>query len=86
MKTFSHEFLDRMRAIEAQADTAKISFTQLCREAGVARGTFERWRKGNVPKSIQIMDALSAGVAEANRRRAVKIGEVTRKLRETANA
>ncbi len=46
--------------LEAQAREAGKSISEVCREAGVARSTFTRWKSGDHTPNIRTIQKLSA--------------------------
>jgi len=62
MTTFSEAFKAKLADIERRAKAAGSNMTQVCKNTGIARVTFERW--GNrPPQTIAKMDELEAEVA-----------------------
>jgi DNA transposition AAA+ family ATPase len=45
-------------SLKQQCEEVGISINQLCREAGVDRGTVERWKQRD-PNTINILNALN---------------------------
>jgi hypothetical protein len=63
-KTFYDDFLARLDSLESRARAAGITLTHMCRDAGIARATPDRWRK-SAPKSIRAIDELEKAVVAA---------------------
>lgn len=61
---FQTEFLSRLDAIESRGKAVGLTLTHICREAGTARATPDRWRK-RPPLSVVLIDKLEAVVAQA---------------------
>ncbi len=58
-KTLTQEFQERTADILARARKNDISLNQICRGAGAARATPDRWTL-RVPKSITLVDDIEA--------------------------
>ena len=58
-KTLAQEFKERTADILARAKQGEISLNQICRGAGAARATPDRWAI-RVPKSITLVDDIEA--------------------------
>lgn len=67
--SFQRAFQDRLDQIEARGKKAGLTLTHICRSAGIARATPDRWRKSS-PLSVQLIDKMESVVAEAERARA----------------
>lgn len=67
--SFKTEFDARIDAIDRRAKAAGTSLTELCRRAGVARSTPDRWRKVT-PKTVQIVTDLESHLETIERERA----------------
>lgn len=67
--SFKTEFDARIDAIDTRAKAAGTSLTELCRRAGVARSTPDRWRKVT-PKTVEIVTELEAKLVEIETQRA----------------
>lgn len=59
---FASVFRRRLRDIERGARLAGINMTVVCAEANVGRATPNRWRRGDVPLTIEIIDKMEAVV------------------------
>lgn len=64
MTTFSEEHQKRIRALDGRAQAAGTNMTQVCKNTGIARATYERWLQ-RPPQSITKLDELEAEVARA---------------------
>lgn len=62
--SFQKMFQDRLDNIEERGRARGLTLTHICRYAGVARATPDRWRK-NTPLSVELIDKMEAVVAEA---------------------
>lgn len=60
--SFEAAFRSRMDALFLRANKAGMSVTAVCKEAGIARATPDRWRK-KAPLSIQLVDQMEQVVA-----------------------
>lgn len=65
--SFYSAFLARLNNIEDRAQRVGITLTHICRDAGIARATPDRWRK-NPPKSIKLMDDMERAVIAAEQK------------------
>lgn len=61
---FYSTFLQKVDSLEERAKNVGITLTHICRDAGIARATPDRWRK-QAPKSIRLIDEMEAAVAAA---------------------
>ena len=59
--TYAAEFVERLNKLEADALQLGMNTSELCREAGIARSTPDRWRK-TIPKTVQVLTALEEAV------------------------
>lgn len=59
-ETFGQVFAARLRRIEEDAKLVGISMAEVCREAGVGRSTPGRWARGEVPKTVRVVESLEA--------------------------
>ena len=66
MSKFSDIFAERIRALEARAKAAGSNVTQICKNTGIARATYERWLD-RPPQSITKLDELEAEVERAEK-------------------
>ncbi|BCP56218.1 hypothetical protein K32_48350 [Kaistia sp. 32K] len=64
--TFTGEFHSRLDSIIERGKAAGLNLSDICKKAGVARATPDRW-KAKAPKTIQVVDQLEAAVAKAER-------------------
>lgn len=62
MTTFSQEHKARISALDERARAAGSNMTQVCKNTGIARATYERWLE-RPPQSITKLDELEAEVA-----------------------
>lgn len=62
--TFEEEFNRRLSDIVKRGEAQGMTLTHICREAGVARATPDRW-KAAPPLSITLVDKMEAVVAKA---------------------
>lgn len=69
-ETFGRVFADRLRLIEDGAKAVGLTMSEVCREAGIGRSTPGRWARGELPKTVRVVESLEA-VIDA-RRRAIK--------------
>lgn len=53
--------------IEAKAKAAGMSINQLCKEAGVARSIFTRWKNGDTSPSVDNVNRLIETLNRASR-------------------
>lgn len=63
---FQDEYLRRLDEIESRGRECGLTLTHICREAGVARATPDRWRK-RPPLSVALVDRLEAVVTAAEK-------------------
>ncbi len=64
--TFEAEFRRRLNSIISRGAAVGMTVTKLCKAAGVARATPDRWRK-KAPKTIELIDQFEAQVVEAEK-------------------
>lgn len=57
MSNFVNVFHQTIDTLEAEAKSAGLTLTSICRDLGVSRATPDRWRK-KVPKTIELMTAM----------------------------
>lgn len=62
--TFYNQFIAELDEIERRAKNVGSSITDICREAGIARATPDRWRK-KAPKSVDLIDKMRTAVKAA---------------------
>lgn len=62
-KDFESEFLDRVRKIEHEALAMGSNITEVCRRAGVARATPDRWRR-STPTTVVLVKKMEETLAE----------------------
>jgi hypothetical protein len=55
--------LDRIKEIEMQLLSRKISVSQLCRRADLAQTTWVRWKKAEYPPSVKAWARVEAAFA-----------------------
>lgn len=67
--TFEATFADRLDEIERRGRAVGLTMTHICREAGTARATPDRWRN-QAPLSVKLMDKMEAVVAAAEKKAA----------------
>ncbi|MGE4340238.1 MAG: hypothetical protein AB7E55_30440 [Pigmentiphaga sp.] len=67
-KPFNEVFLERLDNIEKRAHACEppLTLTHICRNAGIARATPDRWRK-KPPKSIELLERMETVVADAEK-------------------
>lgn len=63
-KSFGEVFRDRVAKIEEDARKVGLNFTSICEIGGISRATPDRWRKGEVPKTIQLVDQMEQIIAD----------------------
>jgi transposase-like protein len=68
-KPFHKQFIASLDEVERRAKAAGSSITALCREAGVARATPDRWRN-KAPETIDVMDRLLTALNQAEEKAA----------------
>lgn len=71
METLSKILTTRLRQMEARAKAVGSNMTQVCKNTGVARVTYERWRN-RPPRTFQIFDQLEAEVVRLEGEAAAK--------------
>ncbi len=64
--TFEEEFNRRLSDIVKRGEKQGLTLTHICREAGVARATPDRWR-AKAPLSVTLVDKMEAVVAAAEK-------------------
>lgn len=64
--TFEEEFNRRLSDIVKRGEAQGLTLTHICREAGVARATPDRWR-AKAPLSVTLVDKMEAVVAAAEK-------------------
>ena len=72
MSTFTAEYTRRLLAIEARSKAVRSNMTQVCKNTGVARPTFERCVK-RAPQSITKVDVLEQEVERLEREHAERL-------------
>ena len=50
--------------LEARAKAVGLSLNEVCRQAGVARSTFTRWKSGDHTPTIRVLQKMDAVVSE----------------------
>lgn len=68
--SFQQVFLDRLDAIEREANQIGINITVVCAEAGISRANPDRWRR-ELPKTIQLVHRMEL-VVERHRVKQIK--------------
>ena len=63
-KPYHTQFVDKLDEIERRARSCGSSITAICRGAGVARATPDRWRN-KAPETVDVMDRLLAELEKA---------------------
>ena len=58
---FSEAFVERLDQLDANIALLGTSLSSICRDAGIARGTPDRWRR-ELPKTVLLMDDLERAV------------------------
>lgn len=61
-KNFEQVFRDSLDELQADAKAAGMNLTTVCKAAGVARATPDRWRQ-NPPKTIRVLAKMQDTVA-----------------------
>lgn len=61
-KNIEQVFKESLEDLKADAKAAGMSLTSVCREAGVARATPDRWAQ-NTPKTIRVLAKMQDTVA-----------------------
>lgn len=74
MTTFAETMREKLRSIEKRAKAVGSNMTQVCKNTGVARVTYERWRD-RAPQSVAKVDVLDQEVARLEREAAAKVGD-----------
>ncbi len=69
-ETFGQVFMARLHQVEADAKATGTNMAEVCREAGIGRSTPGRWVRGDLPKTVRVVEAMEAVIEK--RRRAVK--------------
>lgn len=64
--SLSEQMQQGLRDMEARAKAAGSNMTQVCKNTGVARVTYERWKQ-RPPKTVQLYDTLEAEVSRLER-------------------
>ncbi|QNJ57357.1 SaPI-like transcriptional repressor [Pseudomonas phage Dolphis] len=64
--TFEEEFNRRLSDIVKRGEAQGMTLTHICREAGVARATPDRW-KSKPPLSVTLVDKMEAVVVAAEK-------------------
>ena len=64
--TFTEEQRVRLVDIEKRAKNAGSNITQVCKNTGIARATYERWMQ-RAPQSVTKMDELEIEVSRMER-------------------
>lgn len=72
---FGQFFQDRLKQIEQDAQACGINMSVVCREAGVGRATPDRWKRGELPKTVRVIEAMEA-VIEKRKKAMEKQGRV----------
>ena len=62
--SYADEFLKHLDTLEADIKATGLNMTEVCRRAGVARCTPDRWRSV-IPKTVRIITDMEAVVAAA---------------------
>lgn len=57
------DFKSKLEAVRQQMEAAKLSVTQVCREAGLARSTWDRWLRGETEPNFKSWRAVEEAVA-----------------------
>ena len=73
MSDFDEVFQHALEQIKADAKAVGMSLTEVCRLAGVARASPDRWKERS-PKTIEMMKAMQDVI---NTRRAAKAAEAS---------
>lgn len=64
--TFEQEMHNRLRDMEARAKAVGSNMTQVTKNTGIARATFERWQT-RAPQSVTKLDEMEAEVQRMER-------------------
>lgn len=68
MTTMAQEMKNRLQDIERRAKAVGSNVTQICKNTGITRTTFERWRDSPLPpQTIKKIDELEAEVLKQER-------------------
>lgn len=67
--TFEEAFATRLDDIERRGKAVGLTMTHICREAGTARATPDRWR-AEAPLTVKIIDKMEEVVAAAEKKSA----------------
>jgi hypothetical protein len=70
-KTYTDEFRDRVKKIEADAHELGLNFTVICSKAGISRATPDRWKK-RTPKTIALVSKMEAIVDKERQKQSKK--------------
>lgn len=63
-KNFEQVFRDTLDDLQSDAKAAGMNLTTVCKAAGVARATPDRWRQ-NPPKTIRALAKMQGVVSDA---------------------
>lgn len=77
MTTFAETMREKLRSIEKRAKAVGSNMTQVCKNTGVARVTYERWRD-RAPQSVAKVDVLDQEVSRLEREAAAKAGDAAK--------
>lgn len=62
MTTFCEELQLRLRSYDARAKAVGSNMTQVCKNTGIARATYERWCD-RAPQSVSKLDEMEQEIA-----------------------
>ena len=65
-ETFERQFQSRLDKIQERGKAAGLTLTDICRLAGIARATPDRWRK-QTPLSVTLVDKMESVVESAEK-------------------
>lgn len=76
---FDAVFKQTLADLEARARAVGMTWNSLCKEAGIARATPDRWR-ANSPKTVELVTKMQTIVAEAEANGATHQAARTRRV------
>lgn len=76
---FDDVFRQTLADLEARAHAVGMTWNSLCKEAGIARATPDRWR-ANSPKTVELVTKMQGIVSEAEKNSASHPAARTRKV------
>ena len=76
---YDEVFRQTLADIEARAQVVGMTWNSLCKEAGIARATPDRWR-ANSPKTVALVAKMQTIISEAEKNRHAHAAARTRKV------